>query len=97
VALVIGTDSQGPWVAVECDRRNCFAHVAIRPAASDFSYYDLACIAFDQALEESWRLMGRTYCPLHALERHAERPRIGDGYSWADVRMEGVKGGQRPA
>ena len=97
MALIVGDDAQGDYAAMECDQRGCYGHVAIRPAGDGWSSYDLACEAFDQAEAAGWDLQGRTYCPRHSRERPAERPKVGDGYSWANTRTEAVKGGQRPA
>jgi hypothetical protein len=96
VALIVAEDAIGPWAAVECDRRGCFGHVTIRPIGSEWSTYDMACEAFDQAEAEGWRLAGSTYCPKHAQERPGRSTRLADGFSWARTAVEGVKGGQRP-
>lgn len=97
MAVKVGEDEYGPYATVECDRRGCARHVSIRPVGDDWSGYDMACTVFDMAEDEGWRLVGRTYCPQDALERPQRRPRVGDGYGWAEVHAEAVKGGQRPA
>jgi hypothetical protein len=98
VAIVVGSDNYGVYATVECDRRGCFGHVSIRPAEiGSWHGYDLVCEAFDQAEAAGWRMVGRTYCPRHAIERLRRRVRLGDGFAWAWTASEGVKGGQRPA
>ena len=97
MALTVGRDRFGDWATMTCDRRGCECHVSLRPAAEGQTGYDLVCAVFDMAQDDGWRLIGRAYCPEHRLERRWGRPRVSDGYPWARLAREGVKGGQRPA
>lgn len=84
MALSVGRDNAGDWAAVECDRRGCFGHVAVRPA-EDMTGYDLVCVAFDLAAGSGWTLTGSAYCPKHPPRATRRRLRLADGFPWVRV------------
>ena len=95
MALVVGDDNRGIYGVVECDRRGCYAHVAVRPGWDGATAYEMACEGFDLAEASGWELQGDTYCPAHRPRTGRRRPRLGDLYAWARTRRETVKGSRR--
>jgi len=97
MAVMVRGVTGDAWASVECDRRGCDGHVTVRTAEAHQTPYDAACLAFDIAEAEGWRLVGRTYCPDHAQGGLGRSVRLADGFAWARTAWQGVKGGQRPA
>lgn len=83
--------------AIECDRRGCYAFVTLRDPANPgpTAALRLARATLELAADEGWRLSGATYCPKHAEDRPERAKTVGDGYVWARIAVEGVKGSQR--
>ena len=104
MALAADGDKFGVFGVMECDWSGCHGHLALRPVEPLTSARDLRELleeVISQAEDDGWLLVGQAYCPRHApeVERvRLERPvTVGDGFMWARVTGEGVKGGQRPS
>ncbi len=96
MAIVVDADDLGVWAAVECDKRGCQRHVSARPAAPDWSAYELVCTVFDWAAEEGWRLDGQAWCPDHRLEPRGDR-QLRDRFDWLRVRKGARPGRYGPS
>lgn len=92
--MIVDADERGPFAVVECDRLRCRSHLALRPAGPA-PLYDLVCEAFDWAQDEGWWLDGSAYCPDHWPVGAGASETVADGYAWARVTREPVKGAER--
>jgi hypothetical protein len=95
MGLVVGEDSVGVWVAIDCDHGGCGEHVAVRPAGEGWTRLDLIYTAGDMATDAGWLLRGGTWCQRHTGHGPRARGTVGDGRSWTAVTSEAVKGAKR--
>jgi hypothetical protein len=98
MAVVVDSDAAGVFVVVECNGRGCYGHVAGRPGP-DMTAYDLLCAVVDEAADAGWLMAGKTWCPRHATTWRRARTlgRVGEGFTWADVKRGADRGALRPS